>query len=399
MELPISLPRDEAFEIADKTLKVMWEDLNGEIEFSVPSGRFCEMAPADCYGLSLRGGLYRIRITEVVETPWQLKVKARRDRQSAYTSNLTGIPLPTPTPPPPALPGDTTFAVMDIPALVDEDDRLGVYVAVTGQPNTAWYGAAIQYSTDAGVNWTSAGSITLGARMGELTAALPYAPADFTDAVNTLAVELVTDDELESVTQVQFLAEGNPAAVCYGDGTAEIVQFRDADNTTGTEWDLTTLQRGRLGTSTVAHASGEQFVFLEDAFFVPLPSSLIGQSIRFRVTSLGTSPELAPTFDLVWNAISQTELPPANLFLDLDGTDLNCTAVPRHRFGTEDAPVASANFRGYRWTATDGSNTATADTLDPAYTFDVSGWASPVTVTVALLNRWTGAGPSISENT
>ena len=76
------------------------------------------------------------------------------------------------------------------------------------------------------------------------------------------------------------------------------------------------------------------------------------------------------------------------------------TAVPRHRFGTEDSPIRSLNHDGFRWSATDGSNTVEADTNrdTPTWTFDATGWASPVTVTVAQLNRITGEGPTVSED-
>ena len=40
----------------------LWEDLNGEVTFSLPAGPFAWLTPTDCLGLSLRGGLYRIRV-------------------------------------------------------------------------------------------------------------------------------------------------------------------------------------------------------------------------------------------------------------------------------------------------------------------------------------------------
>jgi hypothetical protein len=120
--------------------------------------------------------------------------------------------------------------------------------------------------------------------------------------------------------------------------------------------------------------------------------------LQFRVASIGTSPETAPVYDFAWNPVlSQTEFPAANLFAERDGDDVICTAVPRHRFGTEDNPIASIDWTGYRWTITDGVNSLGADTLAPTHTFTFTGWGSPLTVSVALTNRFTGAGPAISE--
>lgn len=400
-ELPISLSRTEAFQVADRMLKVMWEDLNGEATFSLPAGPFAWLTPTDCLGLSLRGALYRIRVEKVEYSAGVLKVTARRDRQSAYTSVLTPIPLPTPTPPPSALPGDTTFVVMNLPALVDGQDLLGVHIAMTGSDGFAWAGAQVSYRVEGASEWISLGSFTTRAKFGFLTSALPDASPYYTDTTNALTVQLVREtDQLETISQEAFLSEGNPAAVVNTDFTAEIIQFRDAQDDGDGHWTLTTLQRGRLHTEPSEHLSGRQFVDLNGAVFLPLPSSVIGETLEFRVTSLGTSPETAPTQTLVWEPeYSQYEFPPAHLFLERDGDDITASAVPRLRFGTEDNPIASTNWTGYRWTATDGSNTATADTVftDSDYVFDVTGWATPVTVTVALTNRITGPGPSLSE--
>jgi len=201
--------------------------------------------------------------------------------------------------------------------------------------------------------------------------------------------------------QAQFLSEGNPAAVVYADGTAEVLQFRDVVDEGSRAWSLSRLLRGRLNTVPGPHLSAARFVMLAGSKFVPLPSSLIGQALQFRVTSIGTSPEVAPVYDFTWSPVhSQLELPPAHLTLSRSGDVVSAVAVPRHRFGTEDNPIASVNWTGYRFTATDGTNTLTEDagTASPRAVFDVTGWASPVTVTAALTNRFTGSGPALSES-
>ena len=107
-----------------------------------------------------------MRVEKVQDVDGVLQVTARRDRQSAYTSTLTAIPLPPPAGPPPSLAGITQFVVLNIPGVQDADDQIGVRIGVCGLPGTAWAGATVRYSIDAGGSWTSLGSFTTPARLG-----------------------------------------------------------------------------------------------------------------------------------------------------------------------------------------------------------------------------------------
>ena len=396
-DLPISFDETGALRVADRMLKVMWEDLNGEVTFAVPAGPFAYLSPSDCVGLSLRGGLYRIRIEKIEEAEGVLKISGRRDRQSAYTSNLTAIALPDPTPPPPSQPGDTTFVLMNLPALVDGDDALGIYIAMTGDDNSAWAGAQVAYRVQGDTDWIVIGSYSRRATMGVLTATLPDASPYYTDYTNTLSVQLHNAaDQLDTVSDSEFLREYNGCAIVNADGTAEIVQFKTATDMGDGAWDLTTLQRGRLNTQPLSHASGKTFVELANAIFLPLPSALIGQTLEFRVTSLGTSPETAPTASIVWNpAYSQYEFAPEFLELERSGGTISGSWSPRHRFGTDVNPVVSVNFTGYTVTLTDGTTTQTIDTTSPSFSTSDSAFVGTITVSVTQNNRYTGSGPAL----
>jgi len=131
-----------------------------------------------------------------------------------------------------------------------------------------------------------------------------------------------------------------------------------------------------------------------------MPSSLIGQSLTHRAPSLEQSPELAVEQTATYIGRSQIEWPVAYLELDRSGSDISATWTPRHRFGTDDNPVASINFQGYRVTIDGGSNgSATFDTLTAGFTnYDASALGGSVTVSVSALNRITGAGPATSES-
>src|SRR5690606_10261033 len=96
-EVPVVLDEDEAARTAHKLHKVAWADAEGEVKLTVPES-FIALTPADCVGLNLRGRVRRLRIEEIGYADGRVELTTRVDRQSAYTSAVTGIPLPAPTP-------------------------------------------------------------------------------------------------------------------------------------------------------------------------------------------------------------------------------------------------------------------------------------------------------------
>src|SRR5690606_16588474 len=112
----------EPAEIAAKLHKVLWAGAEGEIEWHV-TDEHLDLVATDTLGLSYNGAVFRVRITQIMDDPGQRKLKMVRDRQSAYTANITAIPdIPPPTPPQPAVPSETVLAIMDIPAPTDSAD-------------------------------------------------------------------------------------------------------------------------------------------------------------------------------------------------------------------------------------------------------------------------------------
>ena len=87
----------------------------------------------------------------------------------------------------------------------------------------------------------------------------------------------------------------------------------------------------------------------------------------------------------------------ASLAAAVDAGDLSASWAPRHRFGSDVAPLASLNFQGFRVQISDGTTTLEFDTADTAITRDVSAMSLPITITVAALNRITGPGPTTTR--
>lgn len=396
VQVPVAFNNvDQPAQIADRLMRVAWVEVGGEEEFTIPDN-LLGLVPSDCVGVSLRGQTRRMRIVSQEIAPGRIRMRMIPDRQSAYTSNVTGIPVPEPTPPLPSIVGMTVYSPMDLPALTDNDDRLIWYDAASGQ-TPAWYGAQTQHKAGAATEFSDSATFNQNTIMGTLLDEVASASEYYTDTTNVVRVQLFTDDVIDSITDAQFLSEGGAFALKIN-GDWEVLQYRDAVDEGGNIFALSHLARGRLNTEAASHPVGSRFVLLDGGEEqVSAVTAMINTNITHRAISFGTSPESAPQVTELYTAKSQTEFPVAHLFLDLVGDDLTATTVPRHRFGTEDNPVRSINWTGYRWTASDGVNSLSVDTIADTTTFDVTGWSSPITVTVSQLNRFTGPGPSVSE--
>lgn len=124
-----------------------------------------------------------------------------------------------------------------------------------------WGGCTVWLSAD-GNSYRQIGRIVGAARMGTLTATLPSGSDP--DTTNTLAVDLSeSSGVLSSGTQADV--DGFRTA-CFVDD--EIVSYETATLTAAHKYNLTYLRRGILGSAVASHASGSQFLRLDDAVFV-----------------------------------------------------------------------------------------------------------------------------------
>lgn len=392
---------DEITRRADVMMTVVYTEIAGTYKLVLPWS-LLTLAPTDTIGFSIRGRTRRLRLDQWRFSPdGTISTEFMADRQSAWTSNVTGLPAIPSKPPPPSIVGPTISAVLDIPALADNLDSLHLIVAATGV-SPAWYGADHQRKLPSDADYTTmlrfSGVTTI---MGVLQSDVTDASEHFTDTTNIVRVKLYRDDELLTYTQEQFLSENGAFALAWDDsGTRrwEVCQYRDAVKVGEAEWELTTLQRGRLNTETAEHPTGSLFVLLDAGVrAMPMQSPMLGQDITHRAVSIGQLPDQAVPYTESYTGESQREWPVTDLIAGLNGDDLEVAWIPRHRFGTDDAPIASQNWRGYRVSATDGVNTSTAETTVEGHTFDVTGWSTPITVSVSQINRITGEGPSVTK--
>lgn len=398
LEVAVVLPPDYHAQLADIGLKVLWARAQGPRSFAVPfaeADTYLKLVPGMPFSLDgQRRIVDKLRIGD-----GELHIESAYDRQSAYTSDVQATPALPPEPPPSNIGGVTLFAALNMGVVRDRDDKVGLQIAVAGLL-PSWPGCYLQWSFDDGASWSTAiASMTQPSTMGYLTAPLPLAPAAGDDVTNTLSVS-VHGGQLNSITRLQYLNETNPFAIVRDatTGECEIGQFQFADETSTDRYDLTTLVRGALSSEPAAHPIGARFVFLDSMYFLEVPASQIGRAMLLRPVTLGTEPDNNATYQLLFDpAVSQTEWAPAYLTGAYGfGSSFSLSVTPRHRLGNDVAPIESGNFRGFRWTATDGVVTQTKDTVDPSVVFDLADFTGSVTYTASQLNRFTGPGPSVS---
>ncbi len=397
------------YEIATIWHKIIWAEAGGEITWRV-TDEHMDLVPSDCVGLSWRGQLARARIVQIEDDPGERKLRMRLDRQSAYTANLTEIPVPPPvTPPLTSIPADTALAVLDIPALTDSADSLVYYTAMSGEGDN-WQGAVLQQSLDEGASFGVVSDSNVNAIMGTLVEPISSAAEWYTDTTNAVIVDLFTEDDLESRSDTEFLRGGGAFALSYETGGNlprwEILQFRDAEQIGPKRWKLTTLHRGVKSTTPIAHVPGDMFVLLdnavqrhaaESAWIAPEGVGAGQAQLVHRAVSFGQSPEDADVVESLFLGRSQLEWPVAGIEATRAGGVITATVTPRHRFGTPMNPIPSANFTGFEWFVysypTPGDPLATATTGPDELTANLSvsgsGWVS---VWCIARNRITGLG-------
>lgn len=381
-------------EIAQKLLKIMWTEAEGSFVWRV--GPHCiDLVPTDVVALSLREIVSRVRIVGVENDGEYIELTMIKDRQSSYTANVTSIPLPKPTNPQPTTMSKAVLAVLDVSALQDSDDQLCYYTAVSGSTGV-WQGAQLQRSLDGGSTWVAISENPIDVTMGLLTVAITAADRAYTDTTNTITVQLFdAANDLVSFSDTTFLQEQGAVAIQLADGTYEILQYRDAVDGGNGLWTLSYLQRGRLNSVAGAHPVGALFVLL-DAYVVKnaAQTAWLGGTMMHRAVSYGTSSEDADTVSTVYTGRSQIEWSPASGVAEYDGTWVYVhDVIPRWRFGTEAAPIISANAAGYRVTCSDGTHTITADFLTGnSVHVDVHTIGTVTSVTIGELNKIIGLG-------
>lgn len=374
--------------------KVAIEELRGTLKFSLPDS-FLDLAPADVVIVQHEGKSARLRITRLDMFDGYQQYETVYDRQSAYVSEVEGIPAAPQTPPPSSIVGPTLIEPLDIHILRDADDNLGLlyYVAVSGTL-PAWTGCTVELSYDGGANYVAAQDGEVASIMGTLTLALPDHPQAFPDEVHTLTVSIATPfAEFDETDLVGLLNRQNFAIV-----DDEIIQFATADEVSEGVWELGLLLRGRKGTATASHAPGARFVLLASSTLGIVPASItdLARTLTFRATSFGNPEGSGTVVSMLYAGRSQIEREPGYVMARLEGTDAVVSWQGVGRLGSGAHVAHGIRFDGYRVEFDDGvAPVVTVNTANEELTQDVSALTPPIAIRVMQLNSLTGAGPAI----
>lgn len=387
VESEVVLTADQGMTSAVVKLKIAWHEQQ-TYQFATMIG-YAFVIPASVVEVEDKdGNWHRIRVTERNDNHPILKFEGVADAgQDVYASLGVGHSLPPPTSTTPGLVGETTLEILNIPTLRDQDDELGVYIAVCGQ-SSAWYGAQILVSTDGGANFFEAMQIETPATIGETL-------TDFEDEISAeypanQSLEVLVNFPLESLTTANLLKNGNRCVV--GD---ELCQFQIAlllGMVDGKyHYRLSGWIRGRKATDVEFWPTGTRFVMLDSSIaFLQAQQWMLGKELEIKPVSLGLTEDetVATAYDYL-EGVSQREFPVHNVAAVRDGSNnVTVTFIGRGRLGIETAPRNGKYFTGYRIKFSDGH---TIDTLNMTGTY--SSAPGGLTVQVCALNSVTGEGP------
>lgn len=406
IQSPVIMDANTAARVVTMTHKIDAENQKGTVRIPL-SDRYIGLMPADNIIVPIGGVNRRVRIEKRDAFDGYQVYDAAYDRQSAYTSDVEGIPAAPQTPPPSSIVGETLLAVLDISFIRDLDDAvgLGYYVGV-GATRDAWNGALVEISYDNGANYEDSRSTNTSSVMGILADPISDHPVDYPDEVNRLLIDIsYSYSALESTDYAGILNRKNLCAV--GDEVVgyELMNFMEAEEVAEGQWEASYLLRGRKGTGSRAHTAGEKFILLDRNALFLINATLfdIGKTLTFRTTSIGQATSSGIVTTIVFNGNIQRERAIGWLEAERDGANMDIRFVGVGRLSGNGTLTHSQHFSGYRVTFLDGTNpnivvNVNSGDLDSIQdlTQDVSSLSvSPITVRVEQMNDITGAGPAM----
>jgi hypothetical protein len=291
--IPVVMSAGDATKAANKALKVAYATLEGTLEYSVPyadSDIYIKLAAGE--PLQFQGKRYVM--DEMILSNGYIKMTARYDRQSAYTSNVQPVEGNTPAPPVSKFSGPTTVIPLNIPSQRPQDS-LGVYLcAASSDGRAGWAGCNLQVSYDGMQTWQTAMTITEESTIGLVA-------ADDLGNAEPLTVQTIKFD-LESATPEQLAAKSNAFAIVNASQQAQLAQFSTADELTAERmFDLTGLSWSLGGTTEFGPELNDRFTLMDAAYFLPIDVSFAGSTIFFRGVGFGETADGAAVVSIVYS--------------------------------------------------------------------------------------------------
>lgn len=266
IEMPLVMSDQEAANVAEVLLYDAWAG-RAQRSFSTTVA-LADLRPTDVVEVDDGEFRYRGRLVEKSEAAGVIRWLLRDEVPVTFVPNaapsLTAGGGGAVT-----LYGPLWFEMMDLPALRDQDDDAGFYVAATSFA-FAFRGGYLYRSAD-DENFLSLLEMRVPGVVGHASTALPaWTGGNVWDEVNEVTV-VVHDGTLSSATRTQVLNGSNAALLGQ-----EIMQFRDAQLVAPKTYRLSGLLRGRRGTEdrTAGHTATDRFVLLDERNVYRVPQSV-----------------------------------------------------------------------------------------------------------------------------
>ncbi|KLI64851.1 phage tail protein [Aurantiacibacter marinus] len=217
------------------------------------------IAPGDVVALPGKPGKWRIEAWEWRENGLELELMRLPQRKGIPSPTAAGRSLTQPD----NIATPTLLEAFELPwDGVGVSDQRQVYVAASSS-SSGWTGAAL-YAESGGSLSPIGVTGTQRSVIGTTLQPLPAMPAVLIDRHSRLVVGLGSVDQMLESRSIEDLAQGaNRALVGH-----EIIQFGDATHLGDSNWQLSTLIRGRGGSeheAMLGSPAGSRFVLLDDA--------------------------------------------------------------------------------------------------------------------------------------
>lgn len=335
---PMTLEADKAKQIAERLLYTSWSE-RVSYSFQLPQ-KYLTHEPTDVVTVQTTNANFEQRLAQTsIGADFSLDISGIATDAAQYVSDSTvGNNLGFR---PPSLPGTdlTKYFLLNTPLLRDFDDNGRVadvyYHAASGYSAGLWPGAQVMKSVD-NTAYVPIQQVVNESTWGSTLSALPDTDYPFTaDEDTVLTVSLVVGS-LSSITDAEMLSEtSNTAAIIKADGEIEIIQFRDVNNTSGNQYELSYILRGRRGTdyATSGHDSGESIVLLTQTNLQSTPVSLDElNAIRYwKAVAFGA--DINSVMGEAYTSVGNTLKPyaPVEVASTTDATDIEITWTRRTR--------------------------------------------------------------------
>lgn len=312
------------------------------------------LEPGDAVTVEGREGLWRVRRTDLDETP-----SARLEAWIA-AGVAAGTTTPEPewrvTPPPPVT-GAPWLALLDLPPLPGAEDDGRPLAAAAGEP---WRMMRAHGGPD--VEGLSArGDAAAPATVGALIEPLAPGVTGRWDERGVIEAR-IEGRAPQSASASAVLGGANAAAVKAADGEWEIVQFRTAVLVGGDVWRLSGLLRGQQGTeaqASVGAVAGAEVVMLDDALArLDMRAGERGLPMVWRAGPAGAPPggDGFAEAAFAWRGVHDRPWAPAHLSVERDGEGRRIRWIARARLDGDrwDGETAGSDPMRFRVRVMDG---------------------------------------------